>query len=151
MADAVAANYATTPDTICNTACWWAEIIYSGVFDAYGYRYYNFNANAGDRIRVAIAWDSQVDCPSASSCTYDRLDTDLNFGIMDSNYNFLSGAWAASYANSYELLPANGEFVIPATGLYRIAVHKARFDESFNLLGVALSKTSQVYLPLVIR
>jgi hypothetical protein len=148
FADTVASTYASST---CNSSCWWYEVIYPAVFDAYGYRYYNFNANAGDRIRVAIAWDSQVDCPSTGSCSYDRLDTDLNFGIMDANYNFLSGAWAASYANSYELLPANGEFVIPTTGLYRIAVHKARFDEIVNFLGIALSKTYNIHLPLVIR
>jgi subtilisin family serine protease len=139
----------STAAAACAGPCWWGEPIDNSTsFDSYGYRYYYFNAQAGDRIRAAISWWSDSNCPDpVSNCSFDKLSTDLNVGIMAPDGTFLPSAWSASYDNNYELVPpagdrgANGgEIMLPQTGTYRIAVARVHWDEESNYLGVAWTK-----------
>jgi hypothetical protein len=149
LADITAANRGQS-NTTCANPCWWGETIYSSSFPVGTYIFRSFTAQQYDRIRVAIAWDSNADCSSISSCNFSRLDTDLNFGILDPNWNWI--AWAGGVAGSSELVPADGKLVVPTTGTYTIAIYNARMDESYNYLGIAVTRfTENVYIPLVIR
>ncbi len=106
----------------------------------YLYRY--FKASRGERVRVAISWWSNADCPDENNCNYDRLDTDLRLGVKAPDGQWVDGAWSASWDNNYELV----EFVAPQTGQYKIAVYKTRADETSNHLGIAWVKDA-IYLP----
>ncbi len=149
FADDIAQNRNTSPTTPCEESCWWGAGT-SGVSEGdYLYRY--FNATAGQYIRVAISWWSRADSPG-NNYTFDRLDTDLNLGVQYFNgswWEWVPGAWSASWDNNYELV----ELVAPETGSYRIAVHKAHVynNETSNFVGIALLKLHQAYLPIVMR
>lgn len=149
FADDIAQNRNTSPTTPCEESCWWS----SGTSDVpegdYLYRY--FNATAGQYIRVAISWWSRSDSPG-NDYSFDRLDTDLHLGVQyftGSQWEWVPGAWSASWDNNYELV----EFVATETGSYRIAVQKAHVDnnETSNFVGIALLKLYRVCLPAVMR
>ncbi|MEW5869088.1 MAG: S8 family serine peptidase [Chloroflexota bacterium] len=147
LADSIAQVHNLSATNPCTTSCWWASSITDTNFpDNYLYRY--FTADKGDFIRIAIAWWSDVNCPDPGSCSYDQLDTNLNLGAQKSNggtWDWVSGAWSASYSNNYELI----EFVAPESGNYRIAVHKASTNVISNSLGIALVRLRRIYLPLI--
>ncbi len=149
FADDIAQNHNTSPTTPCEESCWWGSGT-SGVPEGdYLYRY--FNASVGQYIRVAISWCSRADSPG-NNYSFDRLDTDLRLGVQYYNgswWEWVPGAWSASWDNNYELV----EFVAPETGSYRIAVHKAHVynNETSNFVGIALLKLHRVYLPTVMR
>jgi hypothetical protein len=94
------------------------------------------------RVRVAISWWANADCPDENNCNYDRLDTDLHLGVKDPDNQWVGDAWSASWDNNYELV----EFIAPKTGQYKIAVYKKRADEDSNSLGIAWVRDA-TYLP----
>ena len=124
-----------------------------------GNRYYSFNARAGDRIRVGIAWSSQADCPSIGSCNNDTLLTDFDVILVAPDGNTVGGGVSGSYDNNYEVAPKDGPLndgalSLSQTGTYRIRVFKARFNETTNFVGVAWTKVvlqNQIFLPFVRR
>ncbi len=148
LADIVATTRGATPSTsanACNGPCWWGECIArstgdscSNVFDTSGFRNYYFIAQAGDRIRVTISWDSYADCISLTSCTTDQLSEDFQLQVRAPDGSLLS--YSNSWENNYELVPPDGELILPQTGTYHIAVYKQRFDASRTYLGVAWTK-----------
>lgn len=149
FADDAAQNRNYSPSDPCIGSCWWGAFTSSLAQGDYMYRY--FRATAGERIRVAISWWSNADSPG-NNYSFDRLDTDLDLGVQccDGTYNWVTGAWSASWDNNYELL----DFNATQTGLYRIAVHKTQVynNETTNYVGIALVKAMhKVYLPIVIR
>lgn len=149
FADDIAQNRNTSATDPCEESCWWGSGT-SGVPEGeYLYRY--FNADAGQYIRVAISWWSRADSPG-NNYSFDRLDTDLNLGVQYYNgswWEWVPGAWSASWDNNYELV----EFVASETGEYRIAIHKAHVynNETSNFVGIALLKLHRAYLPAVMR
>jgi len=74
LADIVASTHGSTPSTSsnpCSGPCWWAECIAkssgnsscpNGGFDGSGFRWYYFNGQQGDRVRIAISWWSDPEC-----------------------------------------------------------------------------------------
>jgi hypothetical protein len=145
LADTVAQTRNFSDVDPCTHSCWWGIGISNTSFpvDTFLYRY--FTANKGDFVRVAIAWWSHADCPSENNCNFDRLDTDLQLGVWDPDFQWV--AWSASWDNNYELV----EFVAPKTGTYRIVVYKERADEPSNYLGIAFVRLHRVYLPAVMK
>jgi hypothetical protein len=161
LADTVASRHGTTPSTsanACTGPCWWGECIAAssgdascpnGGFDTSGYRYYYFNGQAGDRVRVAISWWSNPECSGGTlttaaipvtSCTGDTLDTDLQLLVLAPSASLVNN-YSASFDNNYELVPPNGELILPQTGTYKIAVNKTSFpSNTINSLGVAWTK-----------
>jgi len=149
FADDIAQNRNTSSTNPCEESCWWGTGTSGVSVGDYLYRY--FNATAGQYVRVAISWWSRADSPG-NNYSFDRLDTDLHLGVQFFNgswWEWVSGAWSASWDNNYELV----EFVAPETGSYRIAVHKAHVynNETSNFVGIALLKLHRVYLPAVMR
>jgi len=142
LADEIAKNRSWSSTTPCDGPCWWGFYIDNTNFpdDTYLYRY--FNASRGERVRVAISWWSNADCPDEDHCDYDRLDTDLLLTVYDKDGQLVEGAHSASWDNNYELV----EFVAPKTGQYKIAIYKERADEISNYLGIAWVKDA-TYLP----
>ncbi len=147
LADTVAQTRNYSDVEPCTASCWWGISINNTDFPVGTYLYRYFTADEGDFVRVAIAWWSNADCPSENNCNSDRLDTDLQLGVLDPDWQWVPGAWSASWDNNYELV----EFVAPKTGIYRIAVYKTRADEQSNYLGIALVRLHRVYIPLVLR
>lgn len=149
LADTVAQTRNLSEVNPCTDSCWWGFYITNDAsdfpVDSYLYRY--FTAHRGDFIRIAIAWWANADCASESDCNFDRLDTDLHLGIQDPDFEWVPGAWSASWDNNYELV----EFVAPKTGTYRIAVYKERSDEPSNYLGIAFVRSHRIYIPLVLK
>jgi hypothetical protein len=149
---ALVQNISTSP---CNTPCWWGETVTTNDFVAGGgYRYYQFNGRAGDRIRVAIAWDSYAHCggtlvTSMSSVPIndcgDTLATNLQLLVLAPSGSLVNN-YSASFDNSYELVPPSGELILPVTGTYKIGVYKQALAEGTNFLGVAWTRDA-TYLP----
>ncbi len=145
LADTIARTRNLSEVDPCTKSCWWGIGINNSDFPVGNYLYRNFTANRGDFIRIAIAWLSNADCSSENNCNYDRLDTDLHLGVRDPNGQLILDAWSASWDNNYEMV----EFVAPKTGIYRIAIYKARANETTNSVGIALVRLHRVHLPLV--
>jgi len=96
---------------------------------------FTFSANAGQTVRVAIAWDSTTDPATTTAApTTDVLKADLDLGIYDSNNSWVTSS--ASWDNSYELV----EFTAPSTGTYSANVNAYRFDGDYEYLGFAAWK-----------
>jgi hypothetical protein len=80
-----------------------------------------FTATGGQKVRVAIAYDSYV---SGTNYAYDTLNSDLDLDMQ----KWTGSAWVADYTlgyswssrDNYEIL----EFNAPATGYYRPVVRK---------------------------
>lgn len=147
LADIVAQNRNTSETTPCAASCWWGYAINNSEFPVGSRQLRYFTARGGDRVRVAIAWWSHADCTSQFACNFDRLDTDLDLGIVGPDGQYVQNAWSASHDNNYELV----DFVAPQTGQYRIEVIKARATETFNDLGIAVVRLHQLYLPTALR
>jgi hypothetical protein len=148
LADRVSEGRGANPPTTTNRCieqCWWGGAVRKSDFPG-GKRSYYFEANAGDRIRVAIAWYSNADCKftDSVSCKFDRLDTNLNLKVYGPGDVLLPGGASASTSNNYELVPPNGVLdggiPLPKTGMYRIEVINQSFNEETNYLGVAWTK-----------
>jgi hypothetical protein len=93
---------------------------------------YTFTANAGQTVRVVIAWDSTPDL--STSPTTDVLKADLDLDIYSPSGSFVTSS--SSWDNSYEIV----EFTAPATGTYSAKVNPYRFDGSSEFLGFAVWK-----------
>ena len=98
---------------------------------------------AGDRLRVALAWNSQVTGSGDLDLT-DRLRADLDLRITDPQ-----GRVVGSYTldNAYEFV----EVTMPASGTARIQVLQARFDGASETYGLAWVKVRDTDPPGVAR
>lgn len=103
------------------------ETVYSSSFP----KDYTFTVSAGQKVRVAIVWDSHPD--SNHPPTTDPLQSDLDLYILDPNGNTV--AFSTSYDNSYEIV----EFTPTVTGVYTARVQQYRFEGSYEYLGFAYS------------
>jgi len=146
LADTIARTRNLSDVNPCTTSCWWGNYISSSSFPVGTWQFRYFTANKGDLIRAAIAWWSNADMP-ANNYSFDRLDTDLQLGIIDPDGLWVPGAWSASWDNNYELV----EGIATKTGTYRIAIYNQRADEWSNYVGIALLRQSMLYLPAVMK
>ncbi len=95
-------------------------------FDTSGDRYINLGwINAGQRVKVALAWDSN---PTSDYLT-DPLNADLDLYV----YGPTQVGYSVSYDNSYEIV----DFTAAASGNFLIKVHRFRFDGTTEFYGVA--------------
>jgi hypothetical protein len=93
---------------------------------------YTITANAGQTVRMAIAWNSSTD--TTSPPTTDVLKADFDLVVYDSSGKAV--AFSTSYDNSYEIV----DFTAPTTGTYTAKVTVHRFEGSSEYLGVAAWK-----------
>lgn len=82
---------------------------------------------AGQKVKVALAWNSDSDR------TVDRLRIDLDLRVVQPN-GTASGSF--TFDNSYEWV----EFVAASTGTARIEIRQARFDAASDRYGLAWAK-----------
>jgi Subtilase family/Bacterial Ig-like domain len=96
---------------------------------------------AGDRLRVALAWNSHTSGSGNLDLT-DRLRADLDVRVTDP-----TGRVVGSYTldNAYEFV----EVVMPSAGTARIQVMQARFDGSSETYGLAWVKVRDTTAPAV--
>ncbi len=100
--------------------------------------YYSFSASEGQKIRVAIAWDSHPD--SNHPPTNDDLKADLDLYILNpSNTPVVT---SSSYDNNYEIV----EFTAQTTGTYKAKVTAKRFQGAYEYLGIAAAVKTVPYL-----
>lgn len=139
------------PYPTCHSPCWWSNYVYNSSpdpqtnFPIGTYRFYEFDASMGERIRVALAWVSN---PIGSGGNYgmDPLDTDLDLVIFDPDGEMTTNGYSASNDNSYELV----DFVTEKAGTYRIGIYKKK-GEYVNWIGLAWTRKYQVNLPLFLN
>jgi hypothetical protein len=98
---------------------------------------------AGDRLRVALAWNSQVSGSGNLDLT-DRLRADLDLRVTDPQGRVL-GSYTLD--NAYEFV----EMTMPASGTARIQVMQARFDGSSETYGLAWVKVRDTAVPVISR
>lgn len=122
---------------------------FNGHGTSYDFRGANFvvggtHAEAGERIRAVICWDSNP----ASDYSSDPLSTDLDLLVISPSWGTVT--YSVSWHNNYEIV----DFVAPENGEYRMRVkYYARTPaEGLDLgLGLAWLRIHRVYLPLVMR
>jgi len=139
LADHTAQNRQVNHTVPCHSACWWG-IFTTSTSPSVGSslsRY--FNANQGERIRVAIAWSSNADSDT-NNYSFDRLDTDYDLRVYGTSATPV--ATSLSLKNNYEIV----EFVAPETTQYRITVKKQAATEDYNSVAIAWVKQA-TYLP----
>ncbi len=90
---------------------------------------YPFPVTAGQKVRVAITWDSHPD--NNHPPNNDPLQTDLDLYVFDP-FGFPVGI-SASYDNNYEIV----EFTALTTGTYKARAVKQRFDGTTEYVGFA--------------
>ena len=88
-----------------------------------------FSATKGQRIRVAIAWDSHPD--AGHPPTTDPLESDLDLVIYDPDNSV--AAYSMSFDNSYEIV----DFLALEDGTYTARITAYRFDGSYEYVGFA--------------
>jgi len=90
-----------------------------------------FTATKGQRVRVAIVWDSHPEKghPPAT----DPLESDLSLIITDPDGNVV--AYSTSWDNSYEIV----DFLALKDGAYKAQTTASRFDGSYEYVGFAYS------------
>jgi len=86
--------------------------------------------NAGQRVKVALVWDSNAS-PGSNNYSVDWLFADLDLNVVGPGV----AQWSASWDNSYEIV----DFTAPASGNFQIKVRKYRFDGGSEYLAVAWS------------
>lgn len=87
-----------------------------------------FTVAAGDRVRVALAWNSHTAGPDDFSLT-DTLTADLDLRVL-----YPGGVVSSvSYDNASEFV----SFTAPQAGTVTIQVSQARFDRSSESWGLA--------------
>ncbi len=133
------------PYPACASPCWWSNYIQNNHpgwpdhFPPGSFRNYYFKASKGERIRVALSWDT-----TAISYDVDELKTDLDLLIFDPDgQGPVQDGYSASNDNNYELV----DFVAQKTGEYNIQVYKKiNTVEAGNEIGLAWSRQA-TYLP----
>ncbi len=127
----------------CAHSCWMTRLFSSTSFDANNDYLRSFHAVAGERVRVAIAWQSSGSCTTTSSCTV-SLPMKLDLYIDDPDLLLVDNGSSASGANSYELV----EFTARKTGTYRIRIHRAIGSSTGEgeRVGIAIVKDA-TYVP----
>ena len=120
LADIAATTHGSENDTsVCNNPCWWNFYVNPTDFPDDTYIYRKFSAVQGERIRVAIAWWSNADCPDLQDCEFDNLDTDIDLYVFDPDN--LEVGHSNSQDNNYEII----EFTAPKSGNYKIGVYRS--------------------------
>jgi hypothetical protein len=95
-------------------------------------------AQAGERVRAVIAWNSNP----ATDYSTDPLDADLDLYVLDPDGALLpgDGEYSESFDNSFEIV----EFDAARTGDYTLRVHEHRFDGTSEDVGVAWVRIAPV-------
>lgn len=120
-------NALTSYTSVVNNRYTWRNVIPSS-FDANRDITINMGwVNAGQRVKVALVWDST---PTADYLT-DPLKADLDLFVQGPN-QFLG---SASWDNSYEVV----DFTATVSGPFQIKVHNFRFEGANEYLAVAWS------------
>jgi subtilisin family serine protease len=96
-------------------------------------RSYSFNVNAGQTVRVVVAWDSNADSSAWPPAT-DILEADLDLTVYGPSSEFIAGRY--SWDNAFEIV----EFTAPVTGTYSANISAFRFDGDSEYLGFAVWK-----------
>ncbi|HEX5578406.1 MAG TPA: S8 family serine peptidase, partial [Candidatus Limnocylindria bacterium] len=101
------------------------------------------SVRAGDRLRVALAWNSHTGGSGNLSKT-DVLRADLDLRVIGPD-----GANAGSYTidNSYEFV----ELTIPSTGTATIEIRQSRFDGASETFGLAWAKVRDTTPPRLVE
>ena len=120
-------NALTSYTSVVNNRYTWRSVV-AGSFDANGDIIVNMGwVNAGQRVKVALVWDST---PSADYVT-DPLKADLDLYVVGPGQFQGSASWD----NSYEVV----DFTPTVSGNFQIKVHKFRFEGFNEYLAVAWS------------
>ena len=120
-------NALTSYTSVVNNRYTWRYVVPSS-FDASGNITIDMGwVNAGQRIKVALVWDST---PTGDYLT-DPLKADLDLYVFGPTQSLYSVSWD----NSYETV----DFTAAASGTYQIKVHNYRFDGLNEYAGVAWS------------
>jgi len=100
------------------------------------------SVRGGDRLRVALAWNSHTS-GSANLSKTDVLRADLDLRVIGPN-----GAVVGSYTidNAYEFV----EVAIPSTGTARIEIRQSRFDGPSETYGLAWAKVRETTPPKIV-
>lgn len=102
--------------------------LYPALFDANGFYTINMGwVNAGQRVKVALVWDSN---PTADYVN-DPLNADLDLNVVGP----VNSEWSASWDNSYEVV----DFTAAASGYFQIKVKNYRFNGASEYVAVAWS------------
>jgi serine protease AprX len=104
---------------------WSLQTLYPGA----GSQSLTFQAEAGQTVRAAIAWDATPDYALYDS--QPGVDLDLTVYAPSGAYVTNSSSWD----NTYEIV----EFVAPESGAYELRVTRFRFEDPYTFLGVAWS------------
>jgi hypothetical protein len=101
------------------------------------------SVDAGDRLRVALAWNSHTGGGGNLSKT-DVLRADLDLRVIGPN-----GAVSGSYTidNAYEFV----ELIVPSGGKATIEIRQARFDGANETYGLAWAKVPDSTAPRLSR
>lgn len=118
-------------DTVVRSGWWTAEYLWAASFDAGSYAIPAY-VETGERVRVAIAWDSN---PSADYGE-NPLQADLDLAVYGPGGGFIPGASSQSWDNSYEIV----EFEAMQTGEHTIHIYSTRFDGDVEPVGVAWAR-----------
>lgn len=120
-------NALTSYTSAINNRYMWTNVV-AGSFDANGDITIDMGwVNAGQRVKVALVWDSN---PSWDYTT-DPLNADLDLWVFGPNQVQASASWD----NSYETV----DFTATTSGNFQIKVHKFRFDGFNEYLAAAWS------------
>lgn len=109
-------------------------------FDPDGYIDYPgvIQAQAGDKIRVALCWDSDA----SSDYATDVLNADLDVAVLNPSNALIASGW--SWDNSVEMV----EFTASVAGAYTIRVSRYRFDAGTDTyMGLAWAKEIDTATP----
>ncbi len=97
-------------------------------------RVWQIEAAAGDRVRAAFTWNSNVDSAQGPSV----LEADLDLRVLDPDGDPV--AWSMTWDNNYELI----DFPAAKTGTYRLVVFGFDISSSFeSYFGVAWMATDE--------
>jgi Subtilase family len=120
---------ASYTSTVSNWYTW--RYVTPSSFDADGFVTIDLgHVYAGERLKVALVWDSN---PS-SDYSSDPLNADLDLNVVGPGVS----QWSSSWDNSYETL----DFTAPASGNYQVKVKNYRFNGTHEYFAVAWNKSS---------
>jgi hypothetical protein len=120
-------NALTTYTSTINNRYQWRSVVPSS-FDANRNITINVGwVNAGQRVKVALVWDST---PTSDYVT-DPLKADLDLIVSGPTQTLYSSSWD----NSYEVI----DFTAAASGNFQIKIHNYRFDGFNEYVGIAWS------------